>query len=116
MSDKPTSKVVIPDRAFDGNMWHVPAYVEVKCPHCGVVTRDQPVVMRYSESFDVGGEHKRTEPLWSKRGWRVWWACSACGNEWYKRHESNYATTEDIQDWIAEFRRWYLSFKWDPRA
>ncbi len=103
----------IPERAFNGRWWTVPAMVEVECPRCGAITSDQPHVMRYVESYDWGGGCARLEPLWAARGWRVWWACRACGREWFKYHDNNYATTETIEEWVADFRSWYRSLKWE---
>jgi hypothetical protein len=107
--------VTIPERAFNGDWWQVPAMVDVECPNCGVATKDRPFVMRYIEARDMGDEHKRFEPLWPERGWLVWWDCSACGYTWHKHRDNNYATTEKILEWIADFRRWYKSFKWESR-
>jgi hypothetical protein len=108
--------VVIPKEAFNGDFWYVPAVVDVECPRCRAITSSRPRVMRYIEAWDTGGEHKRFEPLWPERGWLVWWVCGACGWEWYKYHGNNDATTEEIQEWIEAFDRWYKSFKWEKQG
>jgi hypothetical protein len=115
MSNKESSEIDIPKEAFDGEWWRVPAQAEVECPECGAVTHDQPHVSRYVESLDPGGGRKESKPFWPKRGWLVWWECHACEWDWVGGHDNNYATMDEIRGWIAEFQKWYLSFKWERR-
>jgi hypothetical protein len=108
-----TRKATVPKKAYDGyRWWCVPALVYIECPRCEKPSLDQPRVLRYSKKLDAGNEHWELEPLWPERGWLVQWECMVCGWEWHKHHDENYATTEQIEKWIDDFRAWYRGGVW----
>jgi hypothetical protein len=75
----PTRSSTIPEKAFDGSWWSVPALARVDCPRCGEASHGQPAVMRYIEEQNFFHEHKHFRPLWPERGWLVEWTCGHCG-------------------------------------